>query len=83
MPVPLGENILKDVLWKSARQQNLPADRTREMPRNANSMRVESADWLPGGEKSQAGLRPESEARELNRPGQLLGFRSPWSAALK
>lgn len=34
VPAPLGENTLRDVLWESARQQNLPTDRSKEMPGN-------------------------------------------------
>lgn len=31
VPVPLGKNILKDVLWENARQRNLPSDRSRDV----------------------------------------------------
>ena len=48
VPVPLRGNKLKDVLWGSPRQENLPTDGSRQRPGNPLGRKVESPDWLPG-----------------------------------
>lgn len=69
MPVPLGEEILKDVLWDRARQQSLPTDRSKEMSGDTNAMKVESTDWHPGLEKIKSGYDQNLKHCNCTTPG--------------
>lgn len=55
VPLPLGENILKDVLRKSGRQQNLPIGRGRETPGDTLVVELDDSHWLQDSKKIKPG----------------------------